>query len=215
MIDFKNFVKEYYITGSIDSGLTRVNLTNIQNNILENLQNKRSLDLVSRQSGSSTLINLLSIYQALIKNEDVVIHSQRPKDTLYNIKLSLEYLPQEFQTYQIFRDRIKFKNSSIHLVDFRTPQIGMNSKIVFLDNPNCSKNQLEEFIQTYIFAKEFHIITSANFSHKEFYENCHKIGFSKCISKWSLDERRNEKWANIMMNSMGIKYFKQEFECEV
>lgn len=215
MIDFKNFTKEYCITGSIDSGLTRVNLTNIQNNILENLQNKRSLDLVSRQSGSSTLINLLSIYQALIKNEDVVIHSQRPKDTLYNLKLSLEYLPQEFQTYQIFRDRIKFKNSSIYLSDFRTPQRGMDSKIVFLDNPNCSKNQLEEFIHTYTFAKEFHIITSTNPSHKEFYENCHKIGFSKCISKWSLDERRNEKWANIMMNSIGIKYFKQEFECEV
>lgn len=40
MIDFKKFVKEYCITGSIDSGLTRVNLNGVQNNILENYQNK-------------------------------------------------------------------------------------------------------------------------------------------------------------------------------
>ncbi len=215
MIDFKNFVKEYCITGSIDSGLTRVNLNGVQNNILQNFQNKRSLDLISRQSGGSTLINLVTIYQALIKNEDVVIHSQRPKDTLYSLKLSLEYLPQEFQTYQIFQDKIKFKNSSIFVSDFRTPKRGMNSKIVFLDNPNISKNQLEEFIHTYAFSKEFHIVTSAIPSHKEFYENCEKIGFSKCISKWSLDELRDENWKIDMMNSIGIKYFKQEFECEV
>lgn len=215
MIDFKNFVKEYCITGSIDSGLTRVSLSNIQNRILENFQNKRSLDLMSRQSGGSTLINLVAIYQALIKNEDVVIHSQRPKDTLYNLKLSLEYLPREFQTYQIIQERIKFKNSTIFVSDFRTPKRGMNSKIVFLDNPNISKNQLEEFIYTYAFSKEFHIVTSAIPSHKEFYENCEKLGFSKCISKWSLDELRDENWKISMMNSIGEKYFKQEFECEV
>ena len=67
----------------------------------------------------------------------------------------------------------------------------------------------------YLFTKEFHIITSANTYHKEFYENCEKIGFSKSISNWTLDERRDKKWANRMMNSIGIKYFKQEFECEV
>lgn len=215
MIDFKKFVKEYCITGSIDSGLIRVSLSNIQNNILENFQNKRSLDLISRQSGGSTLINLVAIYQALIKNEDILIHSQRPKETLQRIKLSLEYLPEEFQNYQIYPNKIKFKNSSIHFSDFKTPQRGIGFKIVFLDNPNISKNQLEEFIHTYAFSKEFHIVTSANPSHKEFYENCENLGFSKCISKWSLDERRNENWKISMMNSIGEKYFKQEFECEV
>ncbi len=209
--DFEHFVNNYCIKREYSGDAARINLTNIQKEIFKSFQNKNVLNVCSRMSGKTHLISLFSIWKSMFSNENITIISQNPKQLFQNIKEIIEFFPENFPKFYINKFEIKFQNSSIKILNSYDKLYGINSDILIFDEIKDSiENQLNQ-----TFAKNIFILTSISESNKNSIQNLINRNFQINKYPWNLIETKDENWENYMIQNVGIKYFKQQFECEI